>query len=880
MMADAANNLVSQKVDAAVAEFLKAVEGGSPPDINSFVSQHKDIAAELREFLSDLRVIEEVAHPVATQASTRGEHGLTGPLTTSRVPKWKAPRLFGNFELVDEIARGGMGVVYKARQQTPSRTVALKMILAGQLASKADVDRFYAEAHAAASLDHPQIVPIFEVGEREGQHYFTMAFVEGESLGQRLLKGPLPATEAATFIREVSLAVEYAHQHGVVHRDLKPANILLDTDNRVRVTDFGLAKRLADDAGLTRTGELLGTPSFMSPEQVSGDPTKIGPTADVYSLGATLYALVTGRPPFQAASTVDTLKQVVDQEPVPPREFDANIPPEIETITLKCLEKSADDRYKSASDLANDLQRYLQDEPIEARPPSYIYRFRKFARRNTALLIAGSAIVAALLLGLVGTTWQAIRATRAESMTLVERDHARQSELLSKTEATIATAVNNFLNEDLLAQADPSKEPDRDIKLRNVLDRAATKIGSRFSNQPLVEAALRTTLGKTYQSLDEKAVAEIQLRRARELYRRELGEDNPQTLISSSALARLLMDRGYAEENPQTLEEARQLLEQTLDRQRRVLSEVHSDTLDTVWALATALDYQEHPAEGLTLFDQLLPLSLVRRTWSDESDRTLKWMNTEANMLRKVGQADEALEYYQKALDMSRRVLGNDHPETITLENNLAYSLVHTGRMNEALSHNIRVVDATRRVLGEEHRQTNEAVSLMQLTVRALASAPFGTLGVVGYEPGPPTDPEAPPRAVKLIQGISDAMPNSGGAWTALGLAQYQAGDWNLAIEAWEKSIEVRQSNARVDFFLLAMAHWQLGHRDQSRKYYQRAVQGMDGSTLRDAWYRGFQIDAAKLLDIAEPKPESILSTPTERPSKTGDVPARSSSRD
>ena len=241
-----------------------------------------------------------------------------------------------------------MGVVYKARQSNPSRIVALKMILARQFASQADVDRFYAEAHAAAALDHPHIVPIFEVGESDGQHYFTMAFVEGPSLGQRLASGPLPAKEAASIVRDVASAVEYAHQHGVIHRDLKPANILLDADGRVRVTDFGLAKRQTEDSGLTRTGELLGTPSFMSPEQVSGEPGRIGPTSDVYALGVTLYALVTGRPPFQAASTVDTLKQVVDQEPVPPRQLDATIPRDLETIVLKCLEKSVERRYASA----------------------------------------------------------------------------------------------------------------------------------------------------------------------------------------------------------------------------------------------------------------------------------------------------------------------------------------------------------------------------------------------------------------------------------------------------------------------------------------------------------------------------------------------------
>jgi len=207
-------------------------------------------------------------------------------------------RYFGDYEIVREIARGGMGVVFRARQVSLNRTVALKMILAGQLADDNDVKRFHTEAEAAANLDHPGIVPIFEVGQHEGQHYFSMGFVEGQSLSQRLAEGPLPAREAADLIRRVSEAIEYAHQRNVVHRDLKPANILLDQSGNPRVTDFGLAKKLKEDSGLTGSGQIMGTPSYMPPEQAGGKRGEVGPAADVYALGATLYAALTGRPPF------------------------------------------------------------------------------------------------------------------------------------------------------------------------------------------------------------------------------------------------------------------------------------------------------------------------------------------------------------------------------------------------------------------------------------------------------------------------------------------------------------------------------------------------------------------------------------------------------
>ncbi len=220
-------------------------------------------------------------------------------------------RYFGDYEVIRELARGGMGVVFEARQVSLNRKVAIKMILAGQLAGDTDIKRFYAEAEAAANLDHPGIVPIFEVGQHEGQHYFSMGFVNGRSLSQRLAEGPLPVQEAAALLLKVAEAIECAHRGGVIHRDLKPANILIDRNGNPRVTDFGLAKRIQGDSGLTGSGQVMGTPSYMPPEQAGGNRGDVGPASDVYAQGATLYALVTGRPPFQAATAMDTVLQVV-----------------------------------------------------------------------------------------------------------------------------------------------------------------------------------------------------------------------------------------------------------------------------------------------------------------------------------------------------------------------------------------------------------------------------------------------------------------------------------------------------------------------------------------------------------------------------------------
>jgi Protein kinase domain len=322
-----------------------------------------------------------------------------GPSATPGASEPTRIRYFGDYEIVRELARGGMGVVFRARQTSLNRTVALKMILAGQLANDTDVKRFYTEAEAAANLDHPGIVPIFEVGQHEGQHYFSMGFVEGQSLSQRLADGPLPTREAAELIRRVSQAIEYAHQHGVIHRDLKPANILLDQAGNPRVTDFGLAKKVQGDSGPTGSGQIMGTPSYMPPEQAGGKRGEVGPAADVYALGATLYALVTGRPPFQAATPMDTVIQVISDEPVPPRRLNASIPRDLETICLKSLEKEPGRRYPSASALGEDLRRYLAGEPIVARPVTRVERAVNWARRRPAIAGLATAVVVAVLGG-------------------------------------------------------------------------------------------------------------------------------------------------------------------------------------------------------------------------------------------------------------------------------------------------------------------------------------------------------------------------------------------------------------------------------------------------------------------------------------------------
>jgi eukaryotic-like serine/threonine-protein kinase len=338
-------------------------------------------------------------------------------------------RYFGDYELLQEIARGGMGVVWKARQVSLNRTVAVKMLLAGRFSSPEFVQRFRAEAEAAANLQHPNIVAIHEVGEHEGLQYFSMDYVDGQSLAERARENPLPPEMAADYLRTIAEAIHYAHQRGILHRDLKPSNVLIDAQDRPRVTDFGLAKRLTDselgtqDSELTVSGQVLGTPSYMSPEQASGRRGAVTVASDVYSLGAIFYFLLTGRPPFAAESMEGVLDQVLHREPASLRLLKPTMPRDLETICLKCLAKEPGRRYATAQELTDELGRFLRGEPIQARPISPPERLWRWCRRRPMVASLVLALHMVLALGLAGILWQWGRARQsAQEARLAQRE--------------------------------------------------------------------------------------------------------------------------------------------------------------------------------------------------------------------------------------------------------------------------------------------------------------------------------------------------------------------------------------------------------------------------------------------------------------------------
>ena len=350
--------------------------------------------AEVQARLQYLRLLEAKLDVLLPSSSAQAA-GTAAPRPWTAQP----PHLSG-YEVQDELGRGGMGVVYRAWDQSLHRPVALKMLLAGDFARPDERERFGREAEAAAGLRHPNIVQVYHVGELEGRPYFMMEFVEGGSLGERLAVAPLAAGPVAALIATLAEAAQAAHDRGIVHRDLKPGNVLLTADGTPKIADFGLARRLDDGASLTRSGVPLGTPNYMAPEQALGLTHSIGPAADVYAMGAILYEALTGRPPFRADTTAETLRQVVEEEPTPPSRWKATVPRDLEVICLKCLRKEPHRRYPSAAALAGDLRRFERGEPITARPTGLLERSARWLGRRKvqmAALALGTLLGVALL---------------------------------------------------------------------------------------------------------------------------------------------------------------------------------------------------------------------------------------------------------------------------------------------------------------------------------------------------------------------------------------------------------------------------------------------------------------------------------------------------
>jgi tetratricopeptide (TPR) repeat protein/predicted Ser/Thr protein kinase len=440
----------------------------------------------------------------------------------------------GDYELLGEIARGGMGVVFRARQVRLNRIVAVKMMLQGTFASGRELSRFRQEAEAAANLKHSNIVAIHEVGEWEGQHFFSMDFVEGRSLSNMLRDGPLEAAQVARCMEKIAGAVQYAHERGILHRDLKPANVLLDANDEPHVTDFGLAKRLDNPATgethaeLTLSGEVMGTPSFMPPEQAAGWRELMGPRSDVYSLGAILYQMLTGRPPFVGSEPHAILAQVINTEVIAPRLLNPGVPRDLETIALKCLEKKPARRYGSARELAEELGRFMRGEPIQARPVSKAERLWRWGRRHPAA-------AAALFLTVIVAVGGPIAAYHINLERLRANGNAKQARL-----ALIDLAESSRVNGDLKGAERASRQA----------------LALQFDAGDTNDARIRFTLGNSLWGQGQPEEAEVHMARALEILRQLLPSTNIQVGLCCFMLANVQWQLGKFSQAESALNEA------------------------------------------------------------------------------------------------------------------------------------------------------------------------------------------------------------------------------------------------------------------------------------------------------------------------------------
>ncbi len=651
---------------------------------------------------------------------------------TSAVDAGGLGTTIGRYHLVQRIGEGGMGEVWLAEQKEPvRRRVALKLVKAG-MNTREVMARFESERQALALMEHPAIAKVFDAGSTpQGAPYFVMEYVAGVPITAYCDNHRLDTRDRLELFVHVCEGVQHAHQKAIIHRDLKPSNILVtevDGHPVPKIIDFGVAKalsqRLTADTLYTRAGTLLGTPEYMSPEQALSSGEDIDTRSDVYSLGIIFYELLAGVPPIDLRQIAfdEFLRRLREEEPSKPstkvRTQDPTTSTEVagkrrteplalakqmrgdlDSIALKALEKERARRYGSPSDFAADIGRYLRNEAVLAVPPSVTYRARKFARRYRGALVAVSACVLVLIVAAAVSIRQGIRANQ---------------------QAAIAQAVNDFLQHDLLAQASaatqsgPSTKPDLDLKVRTALERAAARIGGKFEGQPEVEAAIRETMGQTYQELGLYPEARTQLERALDLDRRVLGAENPETLKTMSRLGTTARLQGK-------YPEAEALLGKALATQRRVLGPEHPVTLGSMNDLASVYQEEGKYPQAEALHSQVLEIR--RRVLGPEHPDTLKSMHNLGLIYEDEGKYPQAEALDTQTLEFERRVLGPEHPSTLMSMGNLAIVYNDEGKYLQAEALFTQNVEIRRRVLGSEHPETLKSMSNLAQVTLARASS-------------------------------------------------------------------------------------------------------------------------------------------------------------
>ncbi len=896
------------------------------------------------------RPLAEVA-PVGP-GGTGGGSSLTVPAVDAPSPPESAGMLIaGRYELAEQVGEGGMGTVWMAQQTEPvKRLVAVKLIKAG-MSSKAVLARFEAERQALALMDYPNIAKVFDAGAmgEPGRPFFVMELVKGVPITKYCDEHRLSPRERLELFVPVCQAIQHAHQKGIIHRDVKPSNVLIALyDDRPvpKVIDFGVAKatgrQLTEETLDTGFGAVVGTIEYMSPEQASLNQLDVDTRSDVYALGVLLYELLAGGPPFgrkelEGAGVLEMLRVIREQEPTKPstklstadglptlaanrgtepRRLAALVRGELDWIVMKALEKDRR-RYETANGLALDVQRYLNDEPVSAGPPSAAYRLRKFVRRNKGPVLAATLVLLVLIGGIAGTTWGLVRAERAWQAEAQRAEGESQAKQEAEAREAETQKVLEFVENRVFAAARPEGQKGglgHDVTLRKAIEAALPFVEKKFADQPLIEARVRMSLGLSFEYLGEAKRAEEQYQKARAIRTKHLGPDHPDTLKSVIALAVSYSDqRRYAE--------ALKLEEETLALCKTKLAPGHPSTLACMNNLAVSYSHLGRHADAMRLFDELLALE------GDEPNPEHFFsparMCNLAGHYRRLGQYDDAIKLYAQAL-LIGKARNPDHPFVWKCMYNLATCYSGIGRHGEALKLREETLALAKAKLGPDDRRTlssmyalvnsyadlgrhAEALKLCEQTL-ALQKAKLG-----------PDDPDTlwsmmalansyqalgrHAEALKLREqtlalqkaklgpdhpDTLDSMHNLVGSYLhlgrygeaaklakqtlalrkvklrRLGTALYRAGDWKDAIANLEKAIGLRRTddpdNAYEGFFL-AMAHWQLGEKDKAREWFDKSVQWMEKDGKANEELRRFRAEAADLLGIKErptPKPPEV----------------------
>ena len=665
------------------------------------------------------------------------------------------PDRIGPYQIEATIGEGGMGVVYRARQLEPiQRTVAIKVIKFG-MDTREVIARFESEKQTLTLLGHPHIAKVLDAGVTDGGvPYFVMEYVDGESITAYADRMELTVNQRLDLFLQACQAVQHAHVKAIIHRDLKPSNILVMSQDGVpwvKVIDFGIAKAIDRSATaralFTEAGQLVGTPEYMAPEQADDRPADVDTRADVYSLGVVLYELLSGSLPLEPRTIRGAgyaeMRRVI-REVDPPRPstrlsklgaeagevarrrrmslaaLEQQLQHELEWIPLKALRKEPAERYASASDLAADVANYMSDRPLNAGPESSAYRLRKFLRRHRGGVAAGVAITLMLVGGVVATSWQAIRASRAESRAVVERNDAQAQRRRAEAALENVREVNRFLTDDLLLPASPEIARGKEMTVREALDRAAASVGKRPKMSTTTQAAIRAALADVYSSLGlfEQALPHAQA--AAELFRNDHGPDDEQTLTAEHEVGReLTMVNRHAEAEP--------ILRDVLARSTRILGVDHPVVLTTTGSLAMTLRLQER-------FDEAEPLYRTTldgdgRVHGLRSEQRARSLNNLGLLLVMKGKRAEAEPLYRESLEIKREVMGIDHPSYLAGLGNLARVVTDQGKLEEAERLTKELLAEDRRILGDDHPSTlltlNNLGTLLQMRSKFAESEVF-----------------------------------------------------------------------------------------------------------------------------------------------------------